>query len=98
MPVYVARSEIRLVRMRGLRILSVMESKPAFGADSFRKFAAVAQVNHGRGPGRRESAFILDRELDLQVLVLIVGVVGSAGSPVLLGTALHRAFGIFVVD
>src|SRR5207302_5532472 len=96
MPVFVARSEIRLIRMRGLRILSVMESKPAFGADSFRKFAAVAQINHGRGPGRRESAFILDRELDLQVLVLVIGIIRSAGPSVLFCTALHRVFGVIV--
>src|ERR1700722_4055528 len=83
----VARSEIRLVRPRDARIIAVMKSKRIFGAGDFRPFEVVAQIDHGCGPRRREGAGILDRELDLQVLVLVVGVDGSGGSPVLLGAA-----------
>src|SRR5436190_332185 len=43
------RSEIRLVRMREVCTLIVMECKPALGADHFRPFAAVAQIDHDRG-------------------------------------------------
>src|SRR5438034_8644080 len=95
---FVARSDIRLARSRQVCTLMVMESKSAFGADNFRKFVAVAQVDHERAPGRREGACILDRELDLQVLVLVVGFIGSGGAPIFLGTSLHHVFHVFVID
>src|SRR5882757_2134082 len=82
-------SKIRLVRMRKVCTLIVMKCKPAFGAHHFRPFITVAQIDHDRGPGRGEGAFVLDREMDLQVLVLIVGVIRSGGPPILLGAALH---------
>jgi hypothetical protein len=41
-PAFVARSEIRLVRVREVCILIVVERKPVFGAGHFREFAAVA--------------------------------------------------------
>src|SRR5437588_8820002 len=86
---FVARSEIRLVRSRQVCTLMVMEAKSAFGADNFRKFVAVAQVDHDRAPRRREGACILDRELDLQVLVLVVLFIGSRGTPIFLCASLH---------
>src|ERR1700674_94765 len=70
-------SEIRLVRTRDAFILIVMKSKRVFGAGNFRPFEAVAQINDACGPGRRECACILDREMDLQIFVLIVGIDGS---------------------
>src|SRR5215468_2494909 len=44
-----------------------------FGADSFRPFARkrypqTGSIDHGRRPWHREGAFILDRELELQVI------------------------------
>src|SRR5262245_10258870 len=77
----VGRSEMRLVRVREGCGVVVMERKAVFGADGFRPLVAVAQVDHDRGPGGGEGAGVLDRELDLQVFVLVVRVVGSAGAP-----------------
>jgi hypothetical protein len=47
-----------------------------FGADIFSAAPIVdrAPISYGRRPGRRENAFILDRELELQVFAPIVGV------------------------
>src|ERR1700676_4110979 len=95
-PACVARSEIRLVRTRDVGILVVMESKRVFGAGDFRPFEAVAQINHGRGPRRREGARVLDGEMDLQVLVIVVGVDGSAGAPILFCSAFQRVLYGFV--
>src|SRR5262245_28436362 len=93
-----AGSKIRLVCMREVRALIVVECKPVLGADPFRPFAAVAQIDHDRGPGRSEGACVLDREMDLQVFVLVVGVIRSGGPPILLGTSLHRVFRVVVID
>jgi hypothetical protein len=57
-----ARSEIRPVRMREFCVLIVMECKPVVGADDFREFAAVGQIDHDRRRERREGALILDRK------------------------------------
>src|SRR5262249_25034998 len=83
----VTRSKVRLAGKRDAEILFAVETERVLGADDFRPFETVAHVEHARGPGRREGAFILDREMDLQVLVLIVraGGHGSGGTPILLG-------------
>jgi hypothetical protein len=83
--------------MRDASFLIVMESKRVFGADLFLQFATVAQINRGRGPGRREGAFVLDGEMDLQVLVLIVGADGSSGAPILLCASCQPVFHGFAV-
>src|SRR3979411_1308382 len=69
-----SRSEIRLVGTRALRVLVVMETKHVIGAGFLRPFAAVAQVDHGGGPRGGEGARILDGEVDLEELILVVGI------------------------
>jgi hypothetical protein len=58
--------------MRDIGVLVVMESERVFGAGNFLPFEAIAQINHGRGPGRREGALVFDRETDLQEFVLVL--------------------------
>src|ERR1700736_3275838 len=53
---YLARSEIRPVRARDVRVLVVVVFVQVLGADDFRPFQAVAQIDHGRGPRCREYA------------------------------------------
>src|SRR5436190_18193213 len=66
------RSEIGPLRRRDADVLIDVATKRVLGADDFRPFAAVAQIDHVRGPRRRESTRVLDREVDLQILVLVV--------------------------
>src|SRR5579864_382286 len=68
------RSEIRFVRVRNVRFLflAVIIFVAVFGADDFPPIVGVDDVSHGGGPGRREGAFVFDREMDLQVLARIV--------------------------
>src|SRR5271167_3672136 len=63
-------SEIRLVRPRHFGVLSRVPLD-VFGANRFHPVGGTAPISHGRGPRRREDAFILDRELELQVLARI---------------------------
>ena len=70
------RSEVRFVRFRNRRFGS-WEPLGVFGANKFVPFDERAAIRYGRGPGRSEDAFILDRELKLQVLALIVRAPGS---------------------
>src|SRR5215468_5475558 len=71
-------SEIRLVRARHRGIPSRVSR--IFGADIFTSASSApiayrrAPISYGRRPRRRKDAFILDRELELQVLAPIVGV------------------------
>ena len=64
-----AISEIRLVCSRDRGLLS-WEPLGVFGANMFRPFNQRAAIRYRRRPGHRKSAFILDRELELQVLAL----------------------------
>src|SRR5258708_5946236 len=78
-------SEIRLVRARYLGVLSSIVFMRVFGADIFTSASSApiadrgAPISYGRRPGHREDAFILDRELKLQVLAPIVGVAVGGG-------------------
>src|SRR5882672_11668446 len=91
-------SKIRLGGNRKADVLVAVESSRVFGAGDLRPFKTVARINHARGPRRRERACILDREIDLQVLVSIVGGEGAGGAPKLLCGAFQRAFRGFVID
>src|SRR5580704_13915105 len=69
-----APSEVRFVRPRHIGVLSRVPLD-VFGASLFLPVggaASATSVSHGRGPRRREDGFILDRELELQVLAPIV--------------------------
>src|SRR5262245_16661890 len=73
------RLEVWLIGRRNAGLLIVVEAQPVFGAGDFRPFTAVTQIDHRRSPARRERAFVLDREIDLQILVLVVaGEIGRA--------------------
>jgi hypothetical protein len=51
-----------------------------FGADHFRPFGRQpAPISHGRRPGSREDADILNSDLELQSLALMVEVDGRRG-------------------
>jgi len=69
----IARSEIRLVRNGDLGVRSGVPLD-AFGTDKFPPFVQGAPERQGCGPGHRESACILNCELDLQALAFIVGI------------------------
>jgi hypothetical protein len=45
-----------------------------FGAYKFHPFVQGPPKRHGRRPGHRKSAFILDADLDLDPLALVVGI------------------------
>src|ERR1700736_1981011 len=63
--------EIRPVRTRDRGVLSRVPLG-VFGADKLQPFVQGAPKRYGRRPRRRESACILDRDLDLQPLALVV--------------------------
>src|SRR5450755_1930190 len=79
-----------------------------FGADSLRKFARGPSVNtgpvdDGRGPWRREGAFVLDRDIELQVIAPGVQIgdhsgVISEGGRILFRASLQYLVRSFVVD
>src|SRR5215510_7234047 len=82
-----ALSKIWSVRARNAGVLIVIETRRVFGARHFRPFEVVAHINDARSPRRRESAFILDRELDPKELVLVIGIHRTGGTPILLEAA-----------
>jgi len=68
-PVFLARSEIRLIRGRHRGSPSCYRQFPrVLGTHNFAPCFDPAPVRYGRRPGHREDAFILDRESELQVL------------------------------
>ena len=69
-----ARSEIRVIGRRHIGILDAIEFMSVFCTDNFWPMSGAAPISYGRGPRCREYAFILDREMDLQVLALVVAV------------------------
>jgi len=85
------RSEIGPLRGRDADVLIDVETKRVLGAGDFRPFAAVAQIDHVRGPWPRKRARVLDREIDLQILVLVVGVGRASGAPILFHASLPIA-------
>ena len=97
-PLTLPASKIRLVGVREIRLRIIVERKRIFGAHAFGKIAVIAQIDHDRMPGCRKRARILNGEQHPQVLVVIIGIIGSAGAPVLLGAARHRVLGVGVVD
>ena len=54
-------SEVRLVCARNVGLVVVIILMGVFGTDPFRQLVGPWHVSQGRGPGRREDAFILDR-------------------------------------
>src|SRR5262249_61426683 len=66
--------EVRSLRSRDIRVLIVIVFMPVFGADDFLPLARAAPISNGRGPGDREGALILDREVDLQIFAPVVAV------------------------
>src|SRR5258708_30179805 len=89
-------SEIRLVRCRDRGFLS-REPVGVFGANSFRPVGEAAPVSHGRGPRRREDAFVLDRELELQILAHMVRVPDPLGELIFLCVSFQPLFRGFVI-
>jgi hypothetical protein len=67
-----------------------------FGANKFVPFDERAAICYGRGPGRGEDAFILDRELPLQVLASIVRAPGPQDL-ILFCVPFQRLFRGFVI-
>src|ERR1700730_17409162 len=67
-------SKIRLVRCRNRCVLSGIVFMRVLGADDFRPITRRAQISYGGRPGHREDAIILDRELELKLFALMVGV------------------------
>src|SRR5947207_1804080 len=65
------RSEVRLLSSWGVRLLVVIVFHQIFGAGAFRD-SVRRRVGHGRGPGRREDASVLDRHMHLQELAVAV--------------------------
>ena len=68
-----SRSEIRLVCPWHLGVFSRVPLA-AFSTNQFHPAGGIAHIRQGCGPWRREDAFILDRELELQVFGRIVRV------------------------
>src|SRR6516162_6594623 len=56
----------------------------------------AAPISHGRGPRRREGAFIVDRELELQVRAPVVW--RWLGAPILFCVPFPSFFRGFVID
>ena len=88
-------SEIRLVRPRHRGIFSRVPFD-VFRANRFRPAAEAAPISHGRGPRRREGAFIVDRELELQVRAPVVW--RWLGAPILFCVPFPSVFRGFVID
>src|SRR5258708_35446043 len=96
-----SRSEIWFVRPRHVGVLARVPLD-VFGASLFRPVGGVTSttststtsISHGRGPRRREDAFVLDREPELQVLAPIFRV-HPLGDVMLLGVACEPLFGGF---
>ena len=57
--------EIWLVRPRDNAVFYAVIYMRVVGTDLFRHYGKAAPIGHGRRPGRRENAVILDRELKL---------------------------------
>src|SRR5258706_4427054 len=99
-------SEIRLVRSRDLSVLVGAVLVRIFGADIFQPRAQRAPISDRRGPGRREYAFILDGEEELQVLAPVVGIhierfdrrIDDAGAEILFCVALQPFSCGFVIQ
>src|SRR5260370_109159 len=98
MPSLATPSKIRLGGNRDADVFVSVESSRVFGAGDLRPFKTVARINHARGPGCRERASILDGEIDLQVLVSVVGGEGAGLTPKPLSGALPCTFRGFVID
>ena len=62
-----SRSEIRLVCPWHLGVFSRVPLA-ALSTNQFHPAGGIAHIRQGCGPWRREDAFILDRELELQVI------------------------------
>jgi hypothetical protein len=91
------KSEIRFVRSRD-RGFGSREPLGVFGANMFRPFNQREAIRYGRRPGHRKGAFILDRELELQVLAPIAFVSGSRGDLIFPCVPFHAFSCSFVVD
>src|ERR1700686_3954959 len=101
---FVARSQLRLVRVRDRSVLSRIPLG-VFGADHFGPWAQIGPISDGRRPGRGEDAVILDRKAELQHLAPVVGIDlhgtrrGSRSDiGVFFGVALQGVFGGVVID
>jgi hypothetical protein len=66
--------EIGLVRVRDIRVLLVIVFVNVFRTDDFPPIVEARPVSDGRGPRHSEDAFILDRDVDLQMLAPVGGV------------------------
>jgi hypothetical protein len=91
------KSEIRFVRSRD-RGFGSREPLGVFGANMFRPFNQREAIRYGRRPGHRKGAFILDRELELQVLAPIAFVPGPPGDLIFPRVPFHAFSCSFVVD
>src|SRR6516162_1135087 len=97
-------SEIRRACPRRCGFSSGREvAEPAFGADMLLPGPQRDRIRDGGGPGHREDAGILDRELKLQVLAAIARIefqrLDARTEPdVLLAAALDRRLGLGIVD
>src|SRR6516162_4594083 len=90
-------SEIRVVRSRNRGSFS-WEPLGVFGANMFGPFNQRAAIRYGRRPRHRKGAFILHRELELQVLATIARVPGSQGDLILPCVPFHTFFRGFVIE
>src|SRR5260370_38635913 len=69
---FVTLSEVRLVRSRDLGVVFIIILGPVFRTDPFRYLVGPGHIGQGRGPGRREDAFIFDRQMKLQELASVI--------------------------
>src|ERR1700674_2415993 len=90
-------SEIRFVRPRYFGVLSRIPLD-VFGANLLHPVGGAKSISHGRGPRRREDPFILDSELELQVLASMVRVPHPLSDDTLLGVPFETLFRGFVIN
>src|SRR4030095_6309276 len=77
--------EIRLVRLRLVRIPVVVVFVRVFGADRFVERIAARYIGQRRGKWRGEDAFVLDRHMHLQELAPMLAEYIPGEHPILFG-------------
>src|SRR5258708_32036948 len=85
-------SEVRLLGFRDVRVLVVVVLARIFGTDRFRYLVGPRHISQGRGPGRREDAFILDRHMQLQELAAVLAEDIAVKQPILFFISIECVF------
>src|SRR5436853_7004983 len=65
-------SEVRSIRFGDVRVFVAVIFVRILGTDAFRYLVGSRHIGQGRGPRRREDAFILDRHMQLQELAAVL--------------------------